>query len=84
MTEEHLVTLAQHIHVWFSVLRIAETVFRTLAMTEKEVVAALAFKRKGIALVAPEALLLATAVHCGKVALHDVSQPVFGIHKVVA
>ena len=57
---------------------------RTFAMTEKIVIAALALHWQGLALVAPEGLLLIAVVHHCKLALPNVSQAVFRVDKVVA
>lgn len=84
MTEEHLIPLAQHIHIGLAVPCIGETVLGALAMTEKIVVAALALHGQGIALVTAETLLLIAAVHVGKLSSHDVAEEVLGIDEVVA
>ena len=84
VAEEHLVTLAKHIHIWFSVLCICKTVLGALAMAEEIVAAAFALHRKGIAFVASECLLFGAAVHRRKFLVHYVTQAVFGIDKVVA
>ena len=84
MTEEHLIPLAQHIHIGLTVPCIGETVLGALAMAEEVVVATLAFHGQGIAFVATEGLLLLAAVHVGKLSSHDVAEAVLGIDKVVA
>ena len=83
MAEEHLVSLAQHIHIWLTVLRVAETVLGALAVAQEIVVASLALQRQGITLVASEALLVFTAVHVGKLTGHDIAEAVLGIDEMV-
>jgi hypothetical protein len=83
MTEEHFVTLAEDIHIRFSIACISKTVLWTLTMAKEIVIAALAFKREGIAFVASEELLLTTAVHIGKTGIPYIAQTILGIDKVV-
>ena len=84
VTEEHLVTVAQHVHIWFSILGIGKAMFGALAMAKEIVVASLALHWQGVALVATECLLLGAAVHCGKFLLLYVAQAILGVDKMVA
>ena len=84
VTEEHLVAVAQHVHIWLAVPGIGKTVLGALAMAKEVVTATLALHWQGIAFVATEGLLLLAAVHLGKLSCHDVAKAILGIDKVVA